>query len=256
VATLSQVIDKVRRRVADFGDDRQFEDAYYMDAIEFALQKLGSDYGTTYADVTSVPANHVFLVVKLATIEMCHVRAAVILEDDEAGSTGADPEFTRVQVPDLHVEYPASDPVAETWLRLARDLQDEYDNELGQQGGMSTAAEIQVGVLKRVSLTTGGWKRRVLDDGPDTVTLSVMADGSDADLAWTILYDETFDRYEVYRGSSLSMADEERIALIVDNHTATFTDEDRPLGYSYYRIKVYDRNELYSTSSTVRVEIV
>lgn len=257
MATLSQVTDKVRRRVADYGETRIFEDEYYSDAIEFAIQKLGSDYGVTYADISTVPANRVFLAVKLATIEMCHVRASVALEEDESGSAATEPDFTRIQVPDLHVEYPAaSSSPAETWLRLARDLQDEYDNELEQQGGTSTAAEIQVGFLKRVSLTNGGWKGRVLDDGPEAVTVSVMADGTNVDIAWTVLYDETFSRYEVYRGTTLSMATEVLIATIVDNHTVDYTDEGRPLGYSYYRVKTYDRNELYSTSATVRAEVV
>jgi len=253
VATLSQIIDKVRRRVADFGEDRLFEDGYYEDAIDFALQKLNTDFGTTYAAVTDVPANKVFLIVKLATIEMCHMRASQSLEDEESGSSGDAPDFTRVQVPDLHVEYPvsASESTADVWLKLARDLQDEYDGEIKQQGGQAIVAEIQTGIVKKISLTTGGWKRRVLDDGPDAVVLSEDVDGNNVDLAWTPLYDETFSRYDIYRGALAAMFDEVLITSIVDNHTVEYTDEDLVVGTYYYRLKTVDRNELSANSNIV-----
>lgn len=255
MATTAQIIDKVRRRVADFGETRIFEDGYYEDAIDFALQKLNTDYGTDYSLIEDVPTNKVFLIVKLATIEMCHMRAAQDLESDSGGSGGDNPDFTRIEVPDLHVEYPAttSESTADTWLKLARDLQDEYDGELEQQGGTSVVAEIQVGVLKKVSLTTGGWKRRVLDDGPDAVVLSGLVDLTNVDLAWTPLYDETFARYEIYRGTDSAMKTETRLDFISDNHTVAYSDEDLAAGTYYYRIKAYDRNELYSLSNTLRV---
>lgn len=258
MATLSQVIDKVRRRVADFGENRLFEDGYYEDAIEFALQKLNTDFRTTYSAITDVPANKVFLIVKLATIEMCHMRASQALEDEGEGSTGDAPDFTRIQVPDLHVEYPVStsESTADTWLKLARDLQDEYDGELQQQGGTAIAAEIQTGILKKISLTTGGWKRRVLDDGPDAVSLSRSVDGYNVDLAWTVLYDETFSRYEVYRGLTTTMSDETLLTYIDDNHTVEYTDEDLAVGTYYYRVKAVDRNELSAASNIVTAIVV
>lgn len=257
MATVSQIIDKVRRRIADFGETRVFEDGYYEDAIDFALQKYNTDWNQDYAVVDDVPTRRVFLIVKLATIEMCHMRASHDLEEESMGSGGANPDFSRIQVPDLHVEYPAatSESTADTWLKLARDLQDEYDGEL-KNAGTETSQEIETGILKRISLTTGGWKRRVLDNGPDAVVLSRLLDVRNVELAWTPLYDETFSCYEVYRGLLASMLDETRIALISDNHTAEYIDEDLAVGTYYYRIRVYDRNVLSSNSNIVTAVVV
>ena len=254
MATQAQIILKVRRKVADYSEDRVFEDEFYQDAIEFGLQKLSSDYGAVYTVSDDVPVNRIFLLVKLASIEMLYARAAKAMGGSSEDDSTLD-NFALVEVPDLRVDFATTPVGADSWIKLAKELQDEYDGELEQQGGKSKAAEIQVGIVKRISLTNGGWKKYRFDVNPTAVILSGDDSGSNAELTWTTSYDETFNCYEVYRSTVSSMIGETRLSVVSDNHDITYTDEALIAGTYYYRIRLINNNGLESNSNTVSVII-
>jgi len=257
VATQTEVISKVRRRVADYGEYVKYADDFYIDAIEFGLSKLSHDFDATYTSAEDVPAHRVFLLVKLAAIEMCYIRAAGHVDTDGDETDAGDATFHSIKVPDLEVEGDAAsaDEAADTWIKLANRLQDEYDSEIAHVGGSSNAAEIQTGYLKRISLSTGGWRKYDLDEGPSAVTVSAVVTGSDVALTWSTWYDETFGAYEVWRDTDSSMTNEERIAYFADNHDVTFTDEGLAAGTYYYRVKTVNGNLLKTNSNLLTVTV-
>lgn len=256
MATLSEIIGKVRRRIADFEDDTRYSDEYYVDAIEFSLSKLSYDFSASYSAVEDVPSNRIFLLVKLATIEMCYVRASDYVDQD-AGGTGGEATFHSIKVPDLEVEGEAAsaDEAADVWLSLASKLQAEYDGEIEHVGGMSNAAEIQTAYLKRISLSTGGWRKYQLDEGPAAVVVSAVVTGNDVALSWSTLYHETFGAYEVWRDTDSTFASETRIAYFADNHDVTYTDEGVVAGTYYYRVKTVNLNQLKTNSNTLTITV-
>ena len=256
MATQTEIVNRVRRRIADFKESRLFSDDYYYDAIDFALSKLSYDFATTYSLATDVPDARVFLLTKLATIEMCYVRAANFVDSDGDGTTAESIPHS-LKVPDLEIEGSgaSNDSTADTWISLAQKLQNEYDDEIAHVGGASTAAEIGVGVLKRISLSTGGYRKYALDEGLAAVTVSAVVDVSDVTLTWSILYDETFLAYEVYRDTDATMVTEERIAYLTDNQDNTYEDESLASGTYYYRVKTTNPNGIKTNGNTLTVVI-
>lgn len=257
MATLSEIIGRVRRRVADYKDEVVYSDEYYVEAIEFGLSKLSHDFDATYSAVEDVPFKRVFLLTKLATIEMCFIRAAGYVDQDADSTGGGEATFHSIKVPDLEIEgeAPSADEAADTWLSLASRLQAEYDSEIEHVGGSSNAAGIQTGYLKRISLSTGGYRKYDLDEGPLAVTLSAVVTGSNVALSWSTLYHETFGAYEVWRDTDATFATEERIAYFPDNHDTTYTDSDRAAGTYYYRLKTVNMNQLKANSNTLTVTV-
>jgi hypothetical protein len=255
VATFNEIINTVRRRVADYKEDRVYSDEYYSDAVSFALSKLSHDFSADYATVTDVPTARVFLLTKLATIEMCYVRAAEFVDVDPGEELSA--SFHSLKVPDLEVDGEGTSPAAaaQSWLSLARSLQEEYDGELEHSGGSSNAAEIQTACLKRISLTTGGYRKYALDRGLAAVTVSAVVAGTTVTLSWSILYDETFAAYEVCRDTSINMENEERVAYITDNQKATYADEVPASGTYYYRVKTVNPNRIKTSGNTLTVVV-
>lgn len=257
MATEAQVIDRVRRRVSDFEASRVYEDPFYKDAIAFALSKLSFDFDTEYATVESVPRSREFLLVKLASIEMCYMRASRKMARDETVEDSGD-DIASITVPDLSVSGPATSDRqgADYWLNLAQKLQDEYDGELEHVGGSSNAAQISEGVSKRVSLTTGGYRKRKLDAGPDQIPTVVTAvSGTTVTVSWDIWYKEVFKAYEVFRSQYSDMSEADRVAYIVDNHVVDFEDELVPSGTWYYQVKNVDGNELKTSSAAVEAVV-
>jgi hypothetical protein len=57
VATEQQIIDRVRRQIADYTPSQIYENEFYEDAIQFSLEKLSYDFDVTYNAVTDVPVN-------------------------------------------------------------------------------------------------------------------------------------------------------------------------------------------------------
>ncbi len=256
MATLTEVISKVRRRIADYKTERLYSDEYYTDAVEFALSKLSHDFAATYTDAENVPEPRVFLMVKLATIEMCYVRAAGYADMEDLDTSGGPIDL--VKVPDLEIETDnasVEDPSA-SWLNLAQKLQEEYDGEIKHVGGTSNAAETQSGTVKRISLSTGGYRKYKLDQGLTAAIVSVVVAGDAVVLSWSALYEETFAAYEVYRGTSLTMLNEERLSVIADNHTVEYAEEGLASATYYYRIKTVNMNGIKTNSNTVVAAVV
>lgn len=253
MATEAQIIEKVRRAVADYKEPVFFEKSFYQDAVEFALSKLNHDFGATYATVPDVPTNKVFLLLKLATIQMAFARAAQIMDSENDPSNTSVGGISQIQVPDLLISG-ADDSDARsamTWLDLANRLQAEYDGELEHSGGSSQAAELQLATIHKVSLHHGGFINRKMDPGLAAVSVAATVSGTTVSLEWDTLYANDFMQYEVYRGTASDMSDEERIATIGDNHDTDYEDEELATGTYYYRVKTVNYNELKTNSNIV-----
>jgi hypothetical protein len=256
MATEQEYIDRTRRKVSDFEEPRQFDADYYRDALRFALSKLSFDLDETYSTAESVPPEHEFLVVKLAAIEMCHVRASDALESgvDSAGDSGGIDNLSELEVPDLRIEAQdlSTADVAEIWLKLAKDLQEEYDTELNSDSGKSSIA---TGFLNAFSYRTGGLANRRLDQGLPAVVLGATVAGSLVSLAWSILYHPEFIRYEIRRSTD-NFADEDvQVGYITDNHEVTLEDEVS-VGIYQYKVLTVNPNEIKIPSNVLEVTVV
>jgi hypothetical protein len=257
VATLEQVIDMVRRKVSDYEMPRIFDSTYYESAIKFALSKLSHDYGESYLVVSDVPYSKEFLLVKLATIEMCYTRAqsAKTLDSDDDDDIDA---IASIAVPDLAVTQSTDSPedIAGRWLRIAADLQAEYDGELSNDGGSSLVAGIEFQAINRKSMKNGGLASRKLDTGLPAVAVSATVAGQSVNLTWTKLFSDLFLQYEVYRATTVMFNDEERVATIADNHTVVYTDTAPGLGVYYYRVYTVNPNGIKTPSNSLMTEVV
>lgn len=259
MATLEQVIDSVRRAVSDYDPPRRFDSSYYEDAIQFALSKLSHDYSEQYLDVPSVPFERVFLLRKLATIQMCYERAqAAETSSNDPDSDGDIEAVASVSVPDLAVTKTSkdADDTSDRWLKIAEDLQAEYDGELEHDGGQSLAAEVEVGVVNRKSMKHGGYASRKLDQGLPAVSVSATVDGANVNLVWTKLFSDLFMQYEVYRSVIGDFSDEEQVAVVGDNHINEYTDEAPGFGTYYYRVYTVNPNGIKTPSNNLMIEVV
>lgn len=256
MATLEQVIDSVRRKVSDYEMPRKFDSSYYESAVKFALSKLSHDYGETYLAASDVPYGREFLLIKLAAIEMCYTRAqsAEISDSDDEGVDA----IASVAVPDLAVTQSTDSPedTADRWLRIATDLQAEYDEELSNDGGSSLVAGVEVQTINRKSMKNGGFASRKLDPGLPAVAVSATVAGQSVNLTWTKLFSDLFLQYEVYRATAVTFDDEERVAAIADNHTVEYTDTAPGLGVYYYRVYTVNPNGIKTPSNSLMIEVV
>lgn len=252
MATEAQIIDKVRRRIADFTEERRYDNTYYVDAIEFALDKLNYDFDETYLTVPEVPATRIFLLIKLATIEMCYIRASEGAEGE--GSEGAENRYTQISVPDLSVQDTGAgiSRGPAYWLDLARRLQDEYDGEVGSSAGQVTGGTVDVGVVRKVSLRNGGYIKRKLDPGLPAVSLDTpTVSGNDVTLTWTKIQREDFSYYQVVRSTTATFTTEEVLQYETDIHVEEYVDEGVAAGTWYYKVKTVNPNELATDSVVV-----
>ena len=254
MATQAEIINKVRRRIADYEPTQQYDDNYYIEAIDNSLSKLSFDFGATYTVVGDVPFNREFLLTKLVTIDMCYVRAS---EGAEGGSEVETAQYTTIQVPDLSVSN-NSDAESQGpgyWMKLAEDLQKEYDEEVGDKAGQNQGGYVEVGISRRISMTNGAWRKRVLDPGLDAVTLSATVDGSDVILTWSRLYAEDFLYYEIVRATDVDFETEEVLRYEPDIVETEYTDEGLAAGTYYYRVKTVNPNDISTNSNTALVTV-
>lgn len=257
MASEPAVIDRIRRLVADYQPCQQYDDEVYRDQIQFALEKLSFDFDVDYLAVTDVPVRHTFLLVKLATINMCYVRAS---EGAEGGSgEGEETRFTNIAVPDLTVSDGNADDSRgpSFWLKLAQRLQEEYDNELGDSGpaGQNVGGVVVIDYSRRISLTHGGYRKRVLDPGLEAVVVEdpPTVDGSSVELRWTTLAVEGFSYYEIVRAptSAFNPSDTTVALQEADIHVGEGTELNVPSGTWYYRVRTVNPNGLKTDSNTV-----
>lgn len=256
MATEEAVIESIRRRIADLRDCQLYQDEDYQDAIGFSLSKLSSDLSVVYSTIVDVPAEHDFLLVKLATIEMCYVRASATAERE--GEDGTNTDITTISVPDLSVSDSNSGESRGTtyWMLLAKRLQSEYDGEIKHLGGAALAGQVTQGYLRRISLTHGGFRKRLLDPGLAAVQgFTALLSGSDVLLTWNVLLVEDFARYDIFRATDSAFVDEERVGQVFDNQKPKFTDESVASGAYFYRVKSVNPNELSTPSSAVAVTV-
>jgi hypothetical protein len=258
VATLEQVIDSVRRKVSDYEMPRKFDSSYYESAVKFALSKLSHDYGESYLAASDVPYEREFLLIKLATIEMCYTRAQSAETSSSTDDDDGIDAIASVAVPDLAVTQSTDSPedTADRWLKIAADLQAEYDGELSNDGGSSLVAGIEVQTINRKSMKNGGLASRKLDTGLPAVAVSATVAGQSVNLTWTKLFSDLFLQYEVYRATTVTFEDEERVTVIADNHTVEYTDTAPGLGVYYYRVYTVNPNGIKTQSNSLMVEVV
>lgn len=187
-------ITLVRTRVRDAADPYTYEDEVYEGAGEYALQKLSYDFGTTYSSDTSVPSARRFLLAKLMTIELAYIRAA---DSAESGDSAT------VSVPDLSVSGGGT-VGADFWMKLAGDLQAEYDGELstGEGAGEAHEATVEVVTVQRTSRRTGTLSNYIAAVDPDApADFTAVVKSSAVWLTWTPGHDQHFAWYELYRSA-------------------------------------------------------
>lgn len=250
---LKVTIDTIRRNVGDYQEPRKFEEISYKDAIHFALSKLSFDFGTSYPTSASVPIEREFLLLKLATIQMCYVRAAAILDDDDTTRKESG-GVTNLTVPDLSVSESdeGNSDSAETWLDLASKLQLEYDGEL-EHGG-EAVVEVQVGFLNAHSRKTGGLANRRLDRGLPATVLGAVVTANSVAFTWSIVYHPEFLAYELVRSQD-NFVTEKQAMYRGDNQIATYTDEELGSGVYQYKLNVINPNSIKTPSNIIEVTI-
>lgn len=247
----ANVISKVRRRVGDVVPVLPalptYADEYYQDAIEASLQKYSHDLGVSLMTIASVTPKQEFLLVKLAAIEMCYIRAA---EGAGGEAEGGGSRWTSVAVPDLSVtdanQGTSRGPAF--WLELAEKLKSEYESEVELN---QTYPEVEQTYTHRISGVHGGYRVRKVDPGLAAVSVSAAVSGSSVLLEWTKLLDSAFSRYEVWRSGSSLMVGEEFVANVYDNHETEYVVEDLVPGTYYFRVKTVNPNEIKTNSNTV-----
>jgi len=247
--------------VADF-DPQTYNDDFYTDAIQFALEKLSFDFDTSYTTVAVVPVKHTFLLVKLATIHMCFIRASQGAEGES--EEGEETRFTNIAVPDLSITdgNDGESRGPSYWIKLADKLQEEYDGELGDGGAanQNTGGLIESGFARRISLTHGGYAKRNLDPGLDAVTVGdpPTVDGTSIKVEWTKLQVEGFLYYEVVRSPTAVFDDDTEVVVHreADIHIEEYTETGVSVGTWYYMVRTVNPNHLATDSNVVSATVV
>ena len=251
MTTEAEYINTVRRKVSDYHTDvtdNVYADIYYQDSLAFGLSKLNNDWGTEFSTVADVTTSYYFLLVKLATIEMALVRSG----EEPSGSAPQGSNMQQIIVPSLQIMRVGSAP-SKTWLALAAQLQKEYDDELAKSG--VDGSEVTVDSFTRVDLRSGGRRPYTLATTIDAPTLASSISGSDVTLTWDAILDEYFDRYEIWRGTDSDLSDGTLQGTLTDNHDEEFLDDGLASGTYYYQLRLYNRDELYSSTNTVSATV-
>jgi hypothetical protein len=245
MATQASLILSVRRRVADAVTPYTYVDPYYEQSLDFALGKLNFDWGTTFTDVTLVTTQYEFLLLKLATIEMCQIRSTEVTSGDAQS-------YQMITVPDLMVQK-VSRSANDAWLALAKALQEEYDGELESGGGEGAiGGTVSEAKMYRQSLRTYGLRPYELAEALTPPTLSASVSGTTVTLSWTPIITSTyFWTYDVYRSTNADMSSGEKIAGLTDNHDDEYIDENLTAGTYYYRLTVVESSSLESYTNIV-----
>jgi hypothetical protein len=261
MADINSLILRVRARVHDnithdVRDDRPlYLDNYYIESLNSGLGRINLDLDSVYT-VGTLPVKYEYLLELRGTINMCYVRGA-------EGASGDVEDFPDVPdqivtVPQLTVQrqqMPLDGP--KYWLRLADKLENEYLTALqrladrGEEG-----AEIQQYTMSRMSLRTGRRMPYVYDKAitiPDGFAVSV--EGNVATIVWGVVYDEYFNYYELKRSNLSDFSTSQGVFASSDNHDNVYRETLQP-GTWYYRLSVYNSNDLVSHTSLASVVVV
>ena len=138
--------------------------------------------------------------------------------------------------------------------RMPLQLENEYLEALARlRDRGDEGAEIQQYTMSRMSLRTGRRMPYVYDKPiplPEGFALSV-ANGV-VSVTWGIVYDEYFNYYELQRSTSPQFPTTFGVYASSDNHDNTFLDTVGA-GQHYYRLLVYNSNDLVSYTDTASV---
>lgn len=268
MADLTTVIGRVRRLVNDYaGGPPVFVGALYAndvyeEQIEFALQKLSYDFADTYT-IANIPYDREFLLVKLATINMCYIRA------NEVEAVLTDPDFdggiTSISVPDLSVSdaLSAKDVYAQ-FMDLAERLQEEYDGELEGRKANAPSSGVVVGIQTRERKYPWGPRRgtfnqvqrvprQAVSNPPIVKNLLVEVASPKATFYWDAWRNTDFSRYELWshtvsgftRDTPTSVREAQVGGSPFDNRV-TITPSP---GVRYYLVYAVSINGLFSPAS-------
>lgn len=261
---LADTINKVRRKVSDYyaGDalQQKYTDDYYEDAIEFGLGRLNGDLETSYS-INTVPSKYEWVVVLLASIEMCNTRA---FEESSNTDTGA---VKRLEVEGYESEFYEKLKIsAKDWLKLAEDMEKRYQDWLQNNitEDLEDAPEFATVNMHIPSLRKGGaFLDYVQDRGipAPTLTITLNAGATYPTLSWSAVYDSQFATYAIRRieasGDWETATDVTEVVSIPDNHTESYKDrkfEQLASGDYVYRLVVINLNgiEKYSEAEVTK----
>jgi hypothetical protein len=205
--------------------------------------------------IQTLPVKYEYLAELRGTVNMCYVRGA-------EGATGDVEDFPNVPdqivtVPQLTVQrqqMPLDGP--KFWLRLAEKLENEYLEALARlRDRGDEGAEIQQFIMSRMSLRTGRRMAYVYDkpiEVPEGFALSVS--GGVVSISWGVVYDQYFNYYELQRSTSPQFPTTFGVYALSDNHDNFFNDFFGQ-GTWYYRLAIYNSNDLVSYSETASAVI-
>lgn len=219
----------------------RYPDQQYQDAISFALSKLNYDFAPDTAwTITTLPSTHEFLLIKLATIEMCYIRASEATDPDVDET---EDKISSVAVPDLSVSSAqrSGDYGPLYWQKLADTLQDEYDGEL-KAHKIAAPIAVTVGTMTRSSARRGRalvdsrMDRGVAPTGPPTPTYAAGV----LSFTWPPVYDTHFAAYILSVRADGGAWEE--LVEIYDNHEVE-TSVDKVLAAGDYKARLTVRND-------------
>jgi len=261
MADINSLIRRIRARVHDNVSHTSREDgrplyldSYYIDSIESGLGRMNLDLDSGYS-IQTLPVKYEYLAELRGTVNMCYVRGA-------EGATGDVEDFPNVPdqivtVPQLTVQrqqMPLDGP--KFWLRLAEKLENEYLEALARlRDRGDEGAEIQQFTMSRMSLRTGRRMAYVYDkpiEVPEGFALSES--GGVVSISWGVVYDQYFNYYELQRSTSPQFPTTFGVYASSDNHDNFFNDSPGQ-GTWYYRLAIYNSNDLVSYSETASAVI-
>jgi hypothetical protein len=92
--------------------------------------------------------------------------------------------------------------------------------------------------------------------GLPAVALSAVVESNTVALTWGKLYSDLFQQYEVYRATSITFSDKQRISVICDNHEVEYLDTGLQPGTYHYRVYTVNPNLIKTPSNSVTIEVV
>jgi hypothetical protein len=213
MSNVRDLVRQIRLAVHDpdppppFRDAIIYSDNVYYDSLRFSLNKLNLDL-RNLIDFTplppwsfdNIPETLTFLLIKLAIIQVAQIRGAeaagsVMVQTDTAS-------ISKIEVPDLKVEEKSATESTGPayWKSLWDRLQREYDGEIARLVNIQApfGAQIQVGIMSRVSCATGGLVAKQLDHGLPATTATVSYVGTALSITWLPIYSDLLSYYDIH----------------------------------------------------------